>query len=259
MIHTWNTTFDVFPSGADFGSVSGRVIREMKEAFYERFAVAHDITEGPGPLVTHNPGECSIVGYGDAEDEALRIATPQTLFWEYEAKTLYVYDEDSNPFSVATFLHDKLIGLDDDDHTQYAQDISDITGELTVNTITNYVQGSGATPYVLLTANHTGDDHLPGVTSPVDFNNEDLLEELVDNSPTVLQSSSEDHYYIYSTAPSGYYILGAIFTDADGDQWPLFRNTDTLFSRYMYWDYSGHGGTTPEPGSFVAFWGIPNA
>jgi len=251
MTYTWNSNFDAFPSGSDFGSVSGRVIRETKAAFYERFIVEHDLTEGASPTATHLPGKTSIVGFGDAQDELFRTQTPQTLFWQYEDEYLYAYDEDSNPFTVATFKHSGLVGRSDDDHTQYAQDISDVTGALTIDTVEDLDNTGAVAPFLLLTESHVYTDHIPvqsqtQARQSVEYLNISQQTKQATATGMIFGPPYNTTYYMFFHAtPDSGTAIGAYLDDGNGwvlPMYPVGNNT---------WGVVANAGSSPALGGTV--------
>lgn len=149
MLYVWNQQFESYPPGSYRGNTMGKALRRMKAAFYERFIVEHEISEGESPTVIHKLGECGIVQI--VEDDETPSSNYVSGSLQYQNGILY-YDDGSELHEDNFELeHDLLNGLDDDDHPQYIKVSGDTaTGSLRVDGVsglptdpTNY---TAATP-----------------------------------------------------------------------------------------------------------------
>lgn len=201
MIYNWNSTFNSSPSGTAFGSVTAKAIRDTKSAFYERLQVEHAITEGATPIVTHEAGKTSVVGMRSTEDEALHTKVG-TLIYDYEASALYAYSVGGNRETVGATDHASYANLDADDHPQYAQTISDVTGALTFESISGITTAEDDTA-LLATASHTSADHIPFVG---EIDAAKLQLKYVD-VPASLQYSSSP-FYLWAFAVTQTNVIG---------------------------------------------------
>lgn len=140
MIYRWNQSFEAYPPGSYRGNTMGEALRRMKAAFYERFIVEHEITEGSNPTVLHRLGECSVIKILDSDD------TPSSEYVEgglqYKQPGLY-WDSGSELYPAVIADHGNYTGLDDDDHPQYVK-VSG--GSLDVNAIVGSVTGLSTRP-----------------------------------------------------------------------------------------------------------------
>jgi len=113
----WSSQFEKYPAGSDFGSVSCYALKDLKDEFYSRLTVEHEITEGATPIVTHKAGECTVC--------LVTNETPVTTFTvggiQYNTDNNALYrDTGSIMNAVAGKDHGALINLlAEDAHTQY--------------------------------------------------------------------------------------------------------------------------------------------
>lgn len=216
MVYTWSSQFNNSPSGSDFGSVLASNLRASKVAFYERLEAQHAIIEGVTPLVTHVPGSCSVVGFGSTEEELART-TPQTLFYDYETHKFYAYNLVGEPLRIGSFQHSEYTNRDADDHTQYAKDLSEVTGALTVDSITN-LGTSGTEPYLLDETLHSASDHYPLSESSYKAPYRKLNTETIAVSATIIEALVETSLGtaqpIVAYANVSGILLGAMFTSS---------------------------------------------
>lgn len=160
MIHVWSSGFDAFPSGQQFGSITGEALRRYKEAFKERMEVEHYFDEATPPEMYHLLGQCSVVEILDSEtvatnsvDGALQITSNNALY----------RDNGSAMEVVTTADHGAREGLDDPtDHPQYvdATNGDAITGAHTIPKITGLptTYGTPTDADALSKKQHSDDD-----------------------------------------------------------------------------------------------------
>ena len=113
MTYTWSTGFEGFPGGSAFGSVSGLAIRNIMLAFKERFSPEHTWDAGAAPECYHKAGYCSIVEIQEDTPTSLLVTSAIQFYGG-----LY-RDTGSAMEAMTTSSHIGLLGIADDDHTQY--------------------------------------------------------------------------------------------------------------------------------------------
>lgn len=144
MTYNWNQAFESYPPGSYRGSTMGEGLRRNKAAFYERFIVEHEITEGATPTAVHRLGECGVVQMVPAEDTPLSNYVEGAL--QYHPPGIY-WDDGSALQHAIPLDHGEYDGLSDDDHPQYLKvSGGSVSGDLHVDAVTN--SSTTATSYI---------------------------------------------------------------------------------------------------------------
>lgn len=128
-IGDWTSAFESTPTGSDFGSVSGRALRQTKEYWLDLFEVEHNVDLTASATVSHKAGECSVLGPADYEE--VEFESGGVCFYK---GALYIKD-DSETLGFGD--HDKLKNASASDHPNYLTKAStEFKGEITVEEIT---------------------------------------------------------------------------------------------------------------------------
>lgn len=135
MTYNWSSAFEGYPTDADFGSVMGRVTRDIKGAFLERIEKEHNVSLESGAVVSHKPGECKVVKLLSSDESATSLLHNGAL--QFKDSSLY-RDNGSSVDKVGAGSHSELSGLDDHDHEQFFRSTGqdDIDGAFEVPEIT---------------------------------------------------------------------------------------------------------------------------
>lgn len=120
----WNNSFEAYPSGSDFASVTAKAIRESKVGFHEYIEVEHTFDGTDNPIMTHKTGFCSII----KEVESLETPLVEGAFQVDGDNRAFRVRETSSPITFGSFDHEYLYGGDQpDSHTQYLRKDEDRT------------------------------------------------------------------------------------------------------------------------------------
>jgi hypothetical protein len=113
----WNSDFLNDPESGDFGAVSCDAILTLKVLFKQMFLIEHTWDPTVTPVMKHRVGECSIVSILSG----IPISTGILGAIQFDSTSKRLYWDSSSVMigPVNGIDHSGLIGLGDDDHTQY--------------------------------------------------------------------------------------------------------------------------------------------
>lgn len=130
MIWNWDSAFEGSPSGSDYGSVSGRILRRTKEAFLALLEAEHTVDLGADAVVSHAQGMASILG--PATHSVITIETGGLVL---DGGALYSYDGTDD---LGFGDHSLLVNASPSDHPQYlARDDTRIKGAVSVRNVSD--------------------------------------------------------------------------------------------------------------------------
>lgn len=198
MVWNWDNAFEGFPSGSDYGSVSGLALRKTKEAFLELLEAEHTVDLGVDATVSHTLGQASVLGPATYSE-----ITMESGCLVLDGGALYSYDgADTLGFGDHTLLEN----VSASDHPQYlAKSGTEIKGPIActkVSGLTEVLQEYTDTHFLLSNAGHPEDSTPSHGTVPA----ADL--DLGTSSLDLATSSDGLVFDLRSTPGTGVYDIG---------------------------------------------------
>lgn len=153
MIWNWDSAFEGSPSGSDYGSVSGRILRRTKEAFLALLETEHTVDLGADAVVSHTQGMASILG--PATHSAITIEIGGLVL---DGGALYSYDGTDD---LGFGDHSLLVNASPSDHPQYlariGTEFKGVVNCTRVSHLTEILQEYTDTHFLLSNAGHPED------------------------------------------------------------------------------------------------------
>lgn len=134
----WNEEFKNYPQTGMYASVSAQAINEFLLLFKEMFSVQHEWSDLTAPTLIHRIGECGIVEMVPDDETPISHSVEGGLQYQVTDDELFRDNGATLDGPINSRSHGSLIGLLDDDHTQYITvDNDPLITSLTVGAIEN--------------------------------------------------------------------------------------------------------------------------
>lgn len=195
MTWNWTSQFELYPTGSDQGATTAPSAEQKKRALKERLETEHVFDDDDPPVMSHIPGECTVV---EIPDEVGSLGHDGGL--QYGDGELY-RDNGISIDAIGTANHQSLADRDAHDHPQYYllsgdEYKGDLIFDWVINLPTSY-GGSETSEYVLSRGQHLSDHASGGADHDDDILDFSLLTDVTNMFSFGDLAATEDSDKVY--------------------------------------------------------------